>query len=117
MGLSINKIRDIMHGIGEPITKWYGVLVWLPFVLSLMVVFHWIGETDPDLIEEYGVEYAEELMYNGEIRNVIVGVPDYFTFSVIWYAIAIVMMIVATCNWDVNVSEAKITAGQLIDDD
>merc|ERR1712062_1352 len=103
--LSLTKIRKIMHGISEPATKWKGILVWLTMILSLMMVIHWPGEIDKELVEEFGRDYAEQLMYNGEIRNVIGGVPDYFLYSTFWLAAAIITGIMATLTWDVDINE------------
>ena len=108
--LSLKHIRNIMDGITEPATKWNGILVWMTFALSLTGIWHWMGPIDADLIEEYGREYAESLMYNGEIRNVIGGVPDYFLQSTLWLAAAIITGILATLQWNVDVSETEIKA-------
>merc|ERR1719334_2518413 len=70
---SLEKIREVMNGINEPVTKWYGALVWIAFAMPIIAAFHWIGEVDPELIDEYGEEYAKEVMYNGKVRNVIAG--------------------------------------------
>jgi len=113
--LSLAKIEDVMRGISEPIKKWNGVLVLMTFALSLFGVFHWIGRVDPDLIDEYGREYAESLMYNGQIRNVIGGVPDYFLMNLLWIAVAIMTGIVATLQWDTS-QQSKHTVADAMDD-
>ena len=111
--LCLGKIRDIMRGISEPVTKWGGVLVWMTFVPTLMMVSHWIGDVDSDLIDEYGREYAEKLIYNGEIRNVIGGLPDYFFLSIMWCVVAIITGIAATWQWDVDVQESPTDSGHV----
>ena len=111
--LCLGKIRDIMRGISEPVTKWGGVLVWMTFVPTLLMVFHWIGDVDSDLIDEYGREYAEKLIYNGEIRNVIGGLPDYFFLSIMWCVVAIITGIAATWQWDVDVQESPTDSGHV----
>jgi len=53
--LTIYKIRDIMKDTQEPIIKYYGA----------PASFHWIGDIDPELIDEYGLEKTKTFMYNG----------------------------------------------------
>jgi len=105
--LSIIKIRKIMSGISEPMTKWRGLLVVLTFIPSLLIVVHWIDDIDPELVEEYGFEEVDKLMYNGRVREVIGGLPDYFFQSLLWLSVAAVTGIVATLQWDVDVDDTR----------
>jgi len=125
--LSLDKIRKTMNGIREPITYYGGALVYICFAMTIIVAFHWIGEIDPELLEEYGRDYAEEIMYNGTIRNVIGGLPDYVFATIMWYLAAIILGIYATLQWDVSikdtvsgrkgshVAQASTTVGQSTD--
>ena len=100
--LTIDRIRKIMNGISEPVTKWYGALVWIALAMPLIAAFHWIGDVDPDLIEEYGEDNAKGIMFNGEIRNVIAGLPDWAFATFWWYAVGAILGIIATAQWDVD---------------
>ncbi len=91
-----------MTGITEPITKWYGALIWLTGIFTLVSAFHWIGEVDQELVDTYGEETTMGLLYNGEIRNVIGGMPDYIFATFMWYVVAIIFGIGATMQWTVN---------------
>eukprot|EP01084_Bolivina_argentea_P256366 431602_1 len=114
--LSIHKIRDIMEGISEPITKYRGIFVWLYIGLSFLVVIHWIGEVDPELIEIYGTQGAKQLLYNGYVQNVVAGFPQWLFQSMIWYAVATVLGLIATLLWNVDVKhEGKMTISSAVE--
>ena len=101
-GLSILKIREIMKGIREPVTRYYGIFAWLPIICVFVSAFHWIGEIDPELIDEYGREGVRSLQYNGFIDSVYVGLPKWTFATIIWYVIASVFGIIGVCLWDVD---------------
>jgi len=103
--LSLDDIRDVMKGITEPMTKYGGALVYLSMAITIIVAFHWIGEIDPELVDEYGSDYAKEIMYNGTVRNVIGGLPDYIFATMMWYLVAIAVGIAATLQWDVKAAD------------
>jgi len=100
--LTLDKIRGIMKGIREPITYYGGAFVWISFGITIIVTFHWTGVMDPELEAEYGREFAADLMYNGKIRNVIAGVPDWIFATLIWYLLAVGFGVYATMLWDVD---------------
>ena len=93
--------------LSEPITQFGGVLVYMSMALTIVVAFHWIGAVDEELIDEYGREYADSIMFNGEIRNTIGGLPDYIFATMIWYLLAIVVGIIAALQWNVDVQETR----------
>ena len=98
--LSLSKMRAIMHGVSEPVTKWYGALVWLSLAMALCAAFHWIGDVDAEL------DGVEGLIYDGEVRNVIAGLPDYIFASLMWYVVAMAVGVAATMTWDVDIDDA-----------
>ena len=101
--LNIWKIKDIMKNIQEPMIKYYGIPVYLMPICSMIAVFHWFGKIDPELIEEYGKETVRGFMYNGEIRNVIAGMPDWAFSSIIWFVIATLFGLFATTLWKIEI--------------
>jgi len=103
--LSLDDIRQIMKGINEPMTQYYGALAFGSMAMTIIPAFHWIGKIDPELEEDYGRDYAEEIMYNGEVRNVIGGLPDYIFGTLMWYLVAVGVGIVATLQWDVKAAD------------
>jgi len=107
--LSLSNIREIMAGISEPVTRFGGVMVWAAIALPIVATFHWIGNVDPELIEEYGEDYAAEIMFNGEVRSVIGGVPDYIFATLMWYVVAVALGVAATLQWDVHFAVTKGT--------
>ena len=100
--ISISDIRDIMKGIGEPMTKWYGLPVWMCGIFILISAFHWIGEIDQDLVDDYGLETVRGFQYNGDITHVIAGLPSWTFASVMWYVIAALCGLYATSLWTVD---------------
>merc|ERR1719433_140678 len=96
-----------MDGVREPVTYWGGLFVYIPFVLSLVSLVHWADEIDSEVIDVYGREAAKELLYNGRVRNVIAGLPDYILWTILWYIVAMIFGVIAWMQWDVN---AKDTA-------
>ena len=86
--ISVYDIRNIMKGIGEPMTKCYGLPVWLSGIFILCSAFHWIGDIDPELITDYGLETVRGFQYNGNITNVIAGLPSWTFASFMWYVMA-----------------------------
>eukprot|EP01083_Nonionella_stella_P076055 207040_1 len=108
--LTYDKMQVLMGGIEEPVTKYCGCYVWLSLVLVLVSAFHWIGEIDPELIDEYGLEETKGMMYNGYVRDVIWGLPDWVLATLVWYVVATVVGIYATTHWTVNVEKYQKTA-------
>jgi len=102
--LTLEKMRAIMHGISEPMTKWYGALVWLSLAIPLWTAFHWIGAVDGEL------EDVDGLIYDGEVRNVIAGLPDYIFATIMWYVVAVAVGVAATMTWDVDGGNAVSVA-------
>merc|ERR1719334_293186 len=98
--LSFEKLRAIMDGVSEPVTKWYGALVWLSLAITIWTGFHWIGDVDPEL------DGVDGLIYDGKVRNVIAGLPDYIFATLLWYVVAVVVGVAATMTWDVDVAGA-----------
>eukprot|EP01084_Bolivina_argentea_P132592 233995_1 len=103
--LSIGKIREIMDGINEPLTKYYGLFVYLTGFMLLIAVCHWIGEIDPELVEQFGLDNVKALPYNGKITNVIVGFPSWAFATLIWCIIACICGIFAASFWTVDVKK------------
>eukprot|EP00483_Globobulimina_turgida_P009418 UN09437 len=91
-----------MRGITEPITKYYGLFVWLTAAATLFSAFHWIGDVDQELIAQNGEEVTKAMLYNGKVRNVIAGLPDYILATFLWYLVAVLIGIGATMQWTVN---------------
>eukprot|EP00483_Globobulimina_turgida_P005350 UN05360 len=91
-----------MKGITEPIIKYYGLLVWLTGAATLISAFHWIGDADQDLINQHGEETTKAMLYNGQVRKVIAGLPDYILATFLWYLVAVIIGIFATMQWTVN---------------
>eukprot|EP01083_Nonionella_stella_P140581 431331_1 len=100
--LSIRRIREIMKGIDEPMTKYYGVSVILMAIVLLITAFHWMGEIDPALVEIYGSEGVKQLLFNGYVQNVIGGLPDWAFATMIWYGIATLIGIFAAYLWNTD---------------
>ena len=100
--LSFDKIKKIMKGVTEPIVKWKGALVWATYILTFVTALHWIDSVDDELVHEFGSDAVNDLMYNGKVRNVIAGLPDYIFASFMWYVVAIAVGIGATMIWGVN---------------
>ena len=100
--LSIWKIRDIMKNVQEPIIKFYGIPVYFMLFCAIVAVFHWIGEIDPELIDEYGEDKVKTFMYNGSVQNVIAGLPNWTFASIIWFAVGTLSGIYATTLWRVD---------------
>eukprot|EP01084_Bolivina_argentea_P054149 99316_1 len=100
--LSIDKIREIMTGIGEPLTQYYGFFVIMMAVCCIVTCFHWIGEVDPELERIYGEEGVKQLLYNGTVQKVIGGFPEWAFASMIWYGIATGFGIVAVWLWNTD---------------
>ena len=65
--LSYMKIRNIMNGINEPITKYYGSFVWLIGIILFVTIFHWIDEIDQQLIDEYSL--LLQVYQNGHLHQ------------------------------------------------
>eukprot|EP01083_Nonionella_stella_P142206 439539_1 len=103
--LSLDEIRTIMQGITEPITHHYGALFWLSLIVTLISAFHWMDDVDEALIDAYGLEEAKGFMYNGRVRHVIGGLPDYIFATLMWYLVAIGFGIAATMQWGVSQTE------------
>merc|ERR1712130_580500 len=80
--LSLEKIKNIMKGVTEPMVKWNGALDWID---------------SPD-----GKDAVDKLLYNGSIRHVIAGLPDYIFATFMWYVFAVIFGIAATNIWTVN---------------
>merc|ERR1712228_145726 len=103
--LSLEKIKNIMKGVTEPMVKWNGALVWITLILTLVSALHWIDSPDEKLVDEFGEEAVNQLMYNGSIRHVIAGLPDYIFATFMWYVVAVIVGITATNIWTVNENE------------
>lgn len=102
--LSLSKMRAIMHGVSEPVTKWGGALVWLSLAGPFFAAFHWIGDGDAEL------DAVDGLLYNGAVRNVIAGLPDYIFASIMWYVVAVAVGVAATMTWTVdNEDDEEVT--------
>merc|ERR1739838_181262 len=46
-------------------------------------------------------------MYNGAVRNVIGGLPDYIFATIMWYLLAVIVGIAATLQWDVAEADSQ----------
>merc|ERR1712130_394212 len=68
--LSLDKIKEIMRGVTEPMLKWKGALVWITFILTILTSLHWIDSPDEQLVNDFGEDAVNDLMYNGRVRNV-----------------------------------------------
>lgn len=97
--LSVSRIKSIMAGIQEPVYKYYGALIWACPVLLCIAAFHWIGAVDPALEEQYGEEGVTLLLYNGEVRSVVGGMPDWAFASIMWFVVATFCGLAATYQW------------------
>ena len=97
--LSIDQIREIIKGFDEPITKYYGIFVYLAVICTLISAFHWIGPVDPELTEIYDKEGVRHLFYNGYVENVIGGFPSWAFSTMMWYGVATIFAIYATYLW------------------
>jgi len=102
MILTINDIREIMKGISEPITRCYGAFIWLSVLCFIVTTFHMMGDIDPALIEEYGLETVRTFYYNGYVENVIVGLPFWVFATLMWFVIASICGIIAALTWNVD---------------
>ena len=91
-----------MKGINEPMTKWYGLPVWIIGAAILISAFHWIGKIDPELIDEYGLESVRGFQYNGYMTSIIAGLPSWTFATIIWYVIAAIAGLYATSLWSVD---------------
>ena len=112
--LGINKIKEIMNGISEPVTKYYGVFVWGFFITIFIAAFHWIGQgKDPQLIDEFGDDGVKSLIYNGYIQNVIAGLPLWTFASIIWYTVGAIFGIYATSLWTTDDDDINKNKDQL----
>eukprot|EP00486_Rosalina_sp_Unknown_P013312 CAMPEP_0201596348 /NCGR_PEP_ID=MMETSP0190_2-20130828/193055_1 /ASSEMBLY_ACC=CAM_ASM_000263 /TAXON_ID=37353 /ORGANISM="Rosalina sp." /LENGTH=497 /DNA_ID=CAMNT_0048056655 /DNA_START=697 /DNA_END=2190 /DNA_ORIENTATION=- len=100
--ISIYDIRDIMGGISEPMTKCYGLPIWLSLIFLLVSAFHWIGEIDQDLVDDYGLETVRGFQYNGKITNVIAGLPSWSFASIMWYCASAIVGLYAVSLWSVD---------------
>eukprot|EP01084_Bolivina_argentea_P173751 300980_1 len=103
--LSLQDIRGFMNGITEPVSKYYGAPVWSSLVLCLVSAFHWIGPMDDAILDEYGEETAKGFMYNGFVRYVVAGLPDWMFATLMWYIVSMAIGIFATMQWTVNTGE------------
>ena len=117
--LSSAEIKRIMSGIDEPLTKYYGVFVYAGGLCIFLSAFHWIGEVDPALEEEYGAEGVKHLLYNGYVRTVIGGFPDWAFASIMWYIIATSCGIVAAHSWNTDAvkERARVETGDPVEMD
>eukprot|EP01084_Bolivina_argentea_P006084 11499_1 len=107
--LSLEKIQEIMFKIKEPITTYYGGLVWLSLICCLISAGHWIGPIDPEIIEQYGIDVTKGFMYNGYVRHVIAGLPNWMFATLMWFIISVVIGVIATMQWTVSDEEYKHT--------
>merc|ERR1712013_189124 len=104
---SVSRINAMMNGITEPATKWYGVLVWLCPCFLCVAAIHWSGAVDPALEEEYGAEGVKLLLYNGYVRSVVGGMPDWAFASIFWFLCATVSGVCAAYSWGTDAIEEK----------
>ena len=100
--LSIWKIREIMKNVQEPMVKYYGAPVYFMGACAIFACFHWIGEIDPELIEEYGEDTVKTFLYNGKVQDVIAGLPKWTFASIIWFVIGTLSGIYATTLWKID---------------
>ena len=102
--LNIWKIRDIMKNVQEPMIKYYGLPVYFMGACAMIACFHWIGEIDPELIEEFGEDTVKTFLYNGKVQDVIGGLPSWTFASIMWFMIGTLSGIYATTLWKVDKS-------------
>jgi len=107
--LTIGKIKKIMTGIDEPMTKCKGAFVYLCTAFALGVVVFWAGEIDPALIDEFGKKEVSLLLYNGYVRSVIGGFPSWAFISMLCYGASSVCAICAALSWSTDKVQAKET--------
>jgi len=115
--LSASRINSMMNGIQEPVFKWYGVLILICPVFLCFAAFHWIGDVDPALEEEYGAEGVSLLLYNGYVRPVVGGMPDWAFASIWWMVCSTVCGVGAAYTWGTDAidDEADTKAGAITD--
>jgi len=99
--LGINKIRELMEGIKEPATRYYGIFLYSAIACLFISGFHWIGDIDPEL------KGNDSLIYNGYIQNTIAGLPQWAFASIIWYSIAAILGIYSVTLWTTDDGDNK----------
>jgi len=113
--LSASRINSMMNGIQEPVFKWYGVLIWICPVFLCFAAFHWIGAVDPALEAEYGAEGVSLLLYNGYVRPIVGGMPDWAFASMFWMVCSTVCGVSAAYTWGTDAIDDEAVTVEVAD--